>query len=444
MGLKVMYRGRRLGRFSKAVIVAAAFVLLWIFREPLRLDRVGLDDSLVPWRPRPPQDAFDFPPLDSDAIRAVCDATAWDANTNTQVVFTCDNNIGGIGDVRNSVLNCVRYAMLAGGSLVMPRIFTRNESTARADKRAGLEYMFDRDHFVESLRLSCPQLRLFDNTDEAYETLGAPRTWPLGLFPESLIEEEKIPSTGIPRPETWKSLLYAWLNVVDESIDVAPTGSRIEGPIIVDFGRSYLTYPIQSDGEAFASTFGNLLKVRADVRQLATTVVQSIDQLFFGAHLWTQKEGVDSLKPVDPNWDWSEYSRQIDVYLDQASRWDISLVYAASADATRLAAFAADAREKRGMAVVNNADLLHGKEKAQLEALSMDQQAMVDFLVMMGAAQFGGVGHSSFAWNVALKRHLFVQEPGKYLDGPQMLSDDLSQVYGTRGKYPEYAACLWP
>lgn len=80
-------------------------------------------------------DAFDFPPIESESIKAVCAATKWDAKKNVQVVFTCDNSNGDIGDVRNSILNCVRYAMLAGGSLVIPRLFTRIDSDTMATER---------------------------------------------------------------------------------------------------------------------------------------------------------------------------------------------------------------------------------------------------------------------------------------------------------------------
>ncbi|KAL0936337.1 uncharacterized protein CTRU02_208552 [Colletotrichum truncatum] len=445
MGLPARYRTRRLTRYINPAAVTLAFFTLWTFREQLRLDRVGLDSSLVPWVRHPPQDLFDFPPVDSDAIRAVCKATEWDAVKNVQVVFTCDNNVGGIGNVRNSILNCVRYAMLAGGSLVMPQIFVRNESdisVIRTGRRREMDYMFDRRHFVESLNLSCPQLRLFDTLDDAYETLGAPRTWSLGLFPESLVEEDRISSSGIEHPERWKKLLYTWLENIDENNDVAPTGQRIGGPMIVDLGRSYLTYPIYSDGEEFAATFGTILKFRSDVRQLATTTFLGIKGNYFGAHLRTEKDALDNWDSADLTWEWSEYAKQTDAYLDQAGRAELSVMYVASGNATQLAMLAKDA-ERRGVSIITKQSLLVGKDRKKLQALAWDQQAMIDFLVMMGAAQFGGVGHSSFAWNVALKRHMFSEETG-YLDGPQMLSDELSQVYGKPGSSPEYAACLWP
>ncbi|KAI8177087.1 hypothetical protein K4K53_008496 [Colletotrichum sp. SAR 10_77] len=440
MGIIGVYPARRFGRFTNAAAVGVLFLFLWVFREQLRLDRVGMDSSIVPWIPRMShQDIFDFEPVNSEVIRAVCDKTEWDAGKAMQVVFTCDNNVGGIGNIRNSILNCVRYTMLAGGSLVMPRIFKRNDSDIshiRTGRRQEMEYLFDRQHFIDSLHLSCPQLRLYNDTDEVYESLGPARTWSLGLFPESLVDEDNIPSTGIEHPERWQAQLHRWLDDIDNTTDVAPTGRPTEGPMMVDLGRSYLTFPINSDGEVFATTFGNILKFRADVRQLATATILSIDRHFFGAHLRTEKDALDSWNPTDPMWEWSEFSKQTDAFFDQAGRWDLTVMYVASGNETQVDMLEA-AAEPRGVRVVTKQDLLTGKNRKRLDALTWDQKGMIDFLVMLGAAQFGGVGHSSFAWNVALKRHIFSEEKEGFLKGPQMLSDELSQIYGTPGKYPE-------
>uniref|UniRef100_L2FDL7 Alternative oxidase n=1 Tax=Colletotrichum fructicola (strain Nara gc5) TaxID=1213859 RepID=L2FDL7_COLFN len=386
MGIIGVYPARRFGRFTNAAAVGVLFLFLWVFREQLRLDRVGMDSSIVPWIPRMShQDIFDFEPVNSDVIRAVCDKTEWDAGKAMQVVFTCDNNVGGIGNIRNSILNCVRYTMLAGGSLVMPRIFKRNDSDIshiRTGRRQEMEYLFDRQHFIDSLHLSCPQLRLYNDTDEVYESLGPARTWSLGLFPESLVDEDNIPSTGIEHPES-------------------------------------------------------------SARTCGTATILSIDRHFFGAHLRTEKDALDSWNPTDPMWEWSEFSKQTDAFFDQAGRWDLSVMYVASDNETQVDMLEADA-EPRGVRVVTKQSLLTGKNRKMLDALTWDQKGMIDFLVMLGAAQFGGVGHSSFAWNVALKRHIFSEEKEGFLKGPQMLSDELSQIYGTPGKYHEYASCLWP
>ncbi|OLN96036.1 hypothetical protein CCHL11_03246 [Colletotrichum chlorophyti] len=436
MGLLVRYPTARFGRYAAAA-GAFIFFLVWAFR--IRIEQVGpsLHVQVTPWMPTSSaDDIFDFPPIESETIKAACSTTEWDTKSAMQVVFTCDHSVGGIGNIRNSILNCVRYAILAGGSLVMPRIVVRNDSD------------------ITVIR-----------TDEVYKALGPPRTWSLGLFPESLVEEERIPGTGIEHPERWRGQLYDWLNNIDT--DTAPTGKPSEGPFVVDLGRSYLTYPIYSDGESFATSFGDILKFRADTRELATaTLVRMaqkfefmiprpadgisppspiLEHAFFGAHLRAEKDSQDNWNPIDPMWEWSEYSKQTAAYLEQATLSNLSLIYVASGNVTQVGTFASEAKPK-GITVITKQDMLaeDSSERDRLEDLAWDQQALVDFLIMLRASQFGGVAHSSFAWNIALKRHLFVKSSGSHLDGPQMLSDELSQIYGEPRKYPEYASCLWP
>jgi hypothetical protein len=53
------------------------------------------------------------------------------------------------------------------------------------------------------------------------------------------------------------------------------------------------------------------------------------------------------------------------------------------------------------LTVTTKHDLLTGDDLSELEALRFDQRTMVDFLLSK-SSDFAGVGHSSFAWNVAL------------------------------------------
>ncbi|KAK2014494.1 hypothetical protein LZ32DRAFT_199155 [Colletotrichum eremochloae] len=144
-------------------------------------------------------------------------------------------------------------------------------------ERKHMGYMFDTGHFIKHLRLSCPQVRLYDDVGEVHKALGPPQTWSLGLFPESLIDEEKIPSTGIQHPNRWRGQPYGWLGQVDT--DVSATGRPSNGPFIVDLGRSFLTFPIYNDGEPLVQAFGNILKFRSDARELATEALLQIAKI---------------------------------------------------------------------------------------------------------------------------------------------------------------------
>ena len=141
---------------------------------------------------------------------------------------------------------------------------------------------------------------------------------------------------------------------------------------------------------------------------------------------------------------YSRYETQAGLFLSGAANASLPLIYVASGDRDEVAKLSAEATA-RNMTVTTKFDVLGGPEVAALGGLSWDQQGMVDFLVMTKASVFGGVGHSSFAWNVALGRHVVGgEEGGEHLKGPQALSDRLSQVYGKPGQYPEYPSTLWP
>ncbi|KAK1585186.1 uncharacterized protein LY79DRAFT_591707 [Colletotrichum navitas] len=407
MGVPACYSTRRPGSHH----ATAAAILLFIIRA-FWIRAENLDPSLqvqvTLWVPNSRgDDYFDHPPLDSSEVRSVCNGQKWDSNTNTEVVFTCDNSVGEIVDTRNSILNCVRYAIPAGGSLVMPRIIVRKGS----GKGKHVGYTFDADHFIKSLRLSCPLLRLYDDV------------------------EEKIPSTGIQHPNRWRGQLYDWLGQVQT--DVSPTGRPNYG--------------------------GHILKFRPDARELATKALLQMAKIS-GSKL-TQPEGdaapskpgtyagtipenaylgiyLQEGKDSEETRTLFAETKQTADYLEQAVDAGLSLVYIANGDATQVKSLKSEAKAK-SITVVTKQDFLGNKNG--LENLQRDQQALVDFLVLLSASHFSGAACSSFSWNVALKRHLLVQSPRrKHWDGPQTFKNRPNHLHGEPESCPEFFACLWP
>lgn len=148
-----------------------------------------------------PIDAFDFLPLDSEAIRSICADTEWDP----ALVFTCSESVGGIGNIRNSILNCVRFAISAGAALVEPAIVLRNDADSteiRTSVKTDMGYMLDPAHFRESLRISCPGKKVYDRIEDLKGKLFHDQ---IALLPESL--EEKVPSTGLAAQRSGGNLL---------------------------------------------------------------------------------------------------------------------------------------------------------------------------------------------------------------------------------------------
>ncbi|CAG8957424.1 hypothetical protein HYFRA_00011405 [Hymenoscyphus fraxineus] len=397
-------------------------------------------------------DVFDFEPADSEAIRKVCQSTEW----NEKLIFTCDKSAGGVGNLRNSILNCVRYSIHAGAGLVIPRLVKRDSKDIAAMYTADtveFDRIFDRPHFVESLRRSCPQLRVYNTSDDIPSNF--PDDYLLPLEPEKDLVGF-IPRNGSWQTEAWRGLLYTWLN------DRALPGKEEEGPInsttdyvVVALGRTYMQYPIYDSGEEFALNFGKILKFRSDARILATVVLKNLirrygihpdirnnvlSDAFYGIHLRTEKDSQQGW-PLH-KFAYSRYNKQAEYYLGLVRSSNTSVIYLASGDIKEVERFSDDAAA-HNLIVTTKYDLLTGNDLLLLQNMAFDQQALVDYLVLLKSSAFAGVGHSSFAWNIALFRHQFAKQRD-HLNGPQLLSDELSQIFGVPNMYPEYAPCLWP
>lgn len=402
-----------------------------------------------------PPDTFSNESSGQEAIHAVCSRTSW----NESLVFTCNESYGGVGNIRNSILHCVRYAVQAGASLVLPRIVLRSATdigNIETGQTVSFTHMFDKPHFLESVQLYCPQLKIHDTVEDAKGDLAERGILTCSLKPESLVEGG-VPRTGIPDPSAWRGQFYTWL---DGQIRTAGTGTP--DIVVVNLQRSYMTYPIYSDGEAFALTFASMLKFRNDTPALANKVLSALVErfsldvdlqddilpnAFFGVHLRTEADSKKAWESAGNYWFYSHYGNQVKVYLDQAPRSNPAAIYVASGDLAEIARFAADAAivpPPHNYPVVSKADLLDGAELNELHTLTFDQQALVDYLVLLKASDFAGVAHSSFAWSIALKRHRFAKKQGEFLDAPEMLDDDLNKLYGTVNDFEDYPNVLWP
>lgn len=98
-------------------------------------------------------------------LRRACDEVeAWVDG----VTFVCDSNFGGVGNLRNFVLTCVRYAIEAGATgLVMPAIRKRKDDDIkvifhRPDLRP-FGYLFDEENFRRAMGENCPRMTLYDD-----------------------------------------------------------------------------------------------------------------------------------------------------------------------------------------------------------------------------------------------------------------------------------------
>ncbi|KAH8906466.1 hypothetical protein BR93DRAFT_929088 [Coniochaeta sp. PMI_546] len=401
----------------------------------------------------------EFPaPIDYRPIREVCARTQF----RPGLLFSCEEQHGGIGMVRNQILKCIRYAIHGGGALVVPSMALRNASDItdiETTTEVPLDYMFDRQAFVTHLTEGCPGMRIYDRAQD-FPSYEQRVKVPLAVVGDQF--EPDHPREGLRHPRQWRRFFDEWL--AKQSVKVGP-----DAPVHVRLEQSFLEYPVRDDGDAFAREFGKVLSFRNDTRELAAKVLfglkhkfaLSIDatkaispDAFYGCHLRLEKDAVDAWQPEE--WRFSRMEDQFEEQFRNIERTGLGIVYVASGDQTvvdvfaeRLAARLASAPSStnRNVTVVTKHDLLHGPDRRQLESLTFDQQALVDFLVLFRSSAFMGVAHSSFPWNIALRRHELSKYPQYGNEGSDLLRDEYSVIMGMEADYPHvdpFVYGLWP
>ncbi|KAL1840387.1 hypothetical protein VTJ49DRAFT_513 [Mycothermus thermophilus] len=410
----------------RGVLLTVSLITLlniWLTRLP-KMCLHGEPSPALTHLSSPPQPPIDLSHADAPFIpwplsRVCHETTTW----NPHLIFLCDNNSGGIGNIRNYILTCLRYAIDAGaGGLVMPTISTRSEKNL-ADLHGqpvkGFDYFFDEAHFRKSLREACPQVTVYESLEHVPNAPSRPEM----LTPRNLgrrggcDNRELNKHTGL-----FGARVQAWLNktAAESEVRLVYPATR-ERPRVVrlNWGVQW-DWPVFRDGPEFVASFGGLLRFRGDILELGMRTVGYMREFaarhgngkrrFAGFHLRTENDALSR---------WPKFDEQSGAYLERAGKGGMGFAaaYLATGNSTEARKFTDVAREKHGMAVVTKQELLreYGAARddlARLEALTWDQQALVDFAVLLECDYFFGVSPSSFSINVAGKRHL--KEEGLY------------------------------
>ncbi|ETS87196.1 hypothetical protein PFICI_01024 [Pestalotiopsis fici W106-1] len=341
------------------------------------------------------------------------------------LVFLCDNNSGGPGNIRNYILTCVRYAVEAGATaLVMPRIRARSAVDLSNIHLGHREfgYLFDEAHFRAALAAACPCLALWDRLEDVPHVLAK-------VEREGLYDVEKMVERVTPRQQFGRRAgcdqrdlnrhtdrfgqrFRDWLEASAAERGLAPLTHESPRLIRLNWGVLW-DWEVLRDGPEFVGTFGSLLRFRADLIELAGAVVAALrrealavsalqggrNDSFLGVHLRTEE---DALK------EWPSFDMQAEGYMSEAIRQGYrgGLAYLASGSETESHKFKDRARSAAQIDVRTKFHLLQGLDLMKLKELTWDQQAVIDFIVLLAADYFVGVSPSSFSINVALKRHL--------------------------------------
>ncbi|KAK3494109.1 uncharacterized protein B0T23DRAFT_439375 [Neurospora hispaniola] len=364
-----------------ALMAITSLVTVWLCRLP----QLNIDITRGPLLQRHLDLSLPDAPFVGWPLERVCSETSWTPG----LVFVCDNNSGGIGNIRNYMLTCLRYAIDAGATgLVMPRIRVRSEkdlSDMTAENSQPFTYFFDESHFRQSLQASCPQITIYDT---ASDVPNAPAPF----------KTEEITPKNLGR--------RGGCDRRDHNKHTGLFASAFANHLRSTAAEFNLAHPPSPEHpRIFRLTWGSIV---AHMRQHARQFdADSHSGRFVAYHLRTENDALDF---------WPDYANQSKAYLARSQQmgYDMKAGYLATGNETEAHKFFRDATVLHGMRVTTK-DLLLGDYKedlAALEKLTWDQQAVVDFIVLLQSDFFLGVSPSSFSMNVALKRHL--QAEGLY------------------------------
>jgi len=118
--------------------------------------------------------AIENPPFNRSAIHRLCSQEpAWEDD----LVFECTPAMGGLNNDRQQILTCVRWAIEFRAAIILPTIRPRlstntSKSVVHQYSDPGkIEYLFDKDRFLDRLEKGCPQMRIYENR-EMVERIG--------------------------------------------------------------------------------------------------------------------------------------------------------------------------------------------------------------------------------------------------------------------------------
>lgn len=358
------------------------------------------------------------------------------------LVYICDNNSGGIGNIRNYIQTCLRYAIEAGATgITIPRIRKRSEKDLSDlfTEFLPFSYMFDEQHFRDAFTTNCPQITLYDDVKDIPGAGESPKI--SKITPKDLGNREGCDPWDQNRHTDRFGLSFRrWLN--NEKHGHAPTKAR---PRLIRFNWGVLfDWQIYRDGPELAATFGGILRLNDKFIRLGKKTLEKMhafaradgaqDGAFLGIHLRTENDALDF---------WPDYDMQSEAYIKQAQKRGYQTAYLATGNLTEAEKFMDAAIEMAQMRVVTKMDLLSDEDLDELESLSWDQQGLIDYVVLLGSEFFLGVQPSSFSVHVAMKRHL---KTGGLYTRPYKTGtegDGLSHIVGKFDKYWRGWLFLW-
>ena len=340
------------------------------------------------------------------------------------LVFMCNNNSGGIGNIRNFILTCLRYAIEAGATgFVLPTIETRSKADLAQlfGGQRPFDYFFDTQHFLRGLGSACPALTVYDRIDDV-PNLEVRKPEP--LLPKEMGERAGCDYRDLNRhTDAFRHTLHAWVADSAAQLNLPPMSELYPRVVQPVWGVQW-EWPVAKDGAEYTNSVGGLLRFREDILELGKGIVHAMRKrpaagssagpgTFAGIHLRTESDALDF---------WPTFDTQASQFVQSVNDRGFTRVYLATGNTTEAAKLRSkfdaartnktsktnENKDENKVQVLTKNQLLKDRPRLlqMLQSMTWDQQALVDYIVLVSCDYFLGVSPSSFSMTIAAKRHL--------------------------------------
>lgn len=354
---------------------------------------------------------------------------------------------------RASSLTQISAAILITPVLHPREAFERMANSFGWDHDLPVSYMFDEDHFFDTLAEDCPQLHIVDEDDSSHNI--PPKNEIHVVEPKKLTPV--VHNNVLVDPSLWRPAFDKHVEeIVAQNNLPEPTK---EHPIRMTFDDVAFAWPVRYDSDEFRSDFGLIARFPKHIRELSARALYNLYKkldihqsptmpskgAFLGAHVRTEADAQIEA--------WSSFDTQAQYIRQQVEINQLGALYVATgtaSDVDRLKDSLADVRVRVNDThtatpqVLQKWDILDEADIMILDELSWDQLALVDLDIMLRASQFVGIWESSWSWTIALKRHMWSeQDPYDYAAHSLTFQDEFSIIYGPVGAQPIIDPCMW-